>query len=160
MTVDADSLPAGHHVFTHVLPSGENIHIDVSGLRSAVVLNPNFDHQRKLIPIDPHLAHTFVRDNIVSPQRVVQLMGRHRHEADLLRMEPLVFCADGSFTDGAPDVFFVDGHHRYVMCAVFQLTSAPAYIVPPDFWARFRISGLPSISQQELLDLPIRPRNY
>lgn len=159
--IDGRTLPHGESIFTHVLSSGENIHIHAGRLRSRL-LNPAFDHQRKLIPCDPKVAHSWIADNVVSPHRVVELLKRHDRLEVLRRMEPVILCTDQhpDPKSGLPDQFFVDGHHRYVMCAILHLPHIPAYLVPWDFWQSYRIINLPPITRDQLLAMPITKRSY
>lgn len=160
--IDGTKLPMGESIFTHVLPDGENIHIHAGRLRQRLVSNPAFDHQRKLIPCDPRVAHRWIADNIVSPNRVVELLKRHERLEVLRRMEAVILCTDRDPDPetGLPDQFFVDGHHRYVMCSILRLPHVPAYLVPWDFWQPYRITGLPPMTRDQLLSLPITKRSY
>jgi hypothetical protein len=158
--IDALTLPHGDAIYTFVSPEGENISIHAGRLRQwqlARTPRPEWS----LAPISPALAQRFDRENVTSRGRIATMIGRIRALRNPFWIEPILFAADGTFTDaGAPNVLLVDGHHRYAAFAVLGLPMIPAWIIPPSEWEPFRITGLPDVTAQELRDLPITPRDY
>lgn len=153
--IPASSLPPSALVFTHVLESGENINISISHLRSFLRSRPREPHR---VPVDPHMAHSWIKQNIVSTERIEELAARYA--SDPSTFEPVILCHDGSYTNGAPDVFFADGHHRYCIWAFCGVSSILAYLVPEDEWRPYLVSGLRPLTSTELLSLPNLKRNY
>lgn len=137
-------------IFTHVLPNGTNINIDSSRLHAwCKVMKPEIF----LTPVDPKMARSFVDNNIASQARCIELLAKPQ-------LAPIILCKDGTFTDGRPDIFFVDGHHRYVLAYMLKLPFIPAHVLDLDQWQPFLIEGVPPITQEHLLAMPITPRNY
>lgn len=155
--IDASTLPLGTPIFSHVCDDGENIHILASALRTSVLKIASHTHIRH-VPLDPKLAHDWIATNVVSPQRVSELLRRHRDP--LHDMEPVLLCEAGTTTNYLPDVLFVDGHHRYVMCAALRVPLVPCFQIPFAFWQPYRIIGLPNITRDELRRRPITQRSY
>ena len=142
-----------YQIYTFVQPDGTNIHIDSDGLR-------RWCHTAKPevfnVPIDAALAEEFLRDNIVSPDRVRQLAKR---ASDLT---PLIFAKDGTEgANGGPNVMLVDGHHRYVLYAFAGHQFAPGFVLEPSEWEPFRVEcDWLNTTDAELKALPIPPRHY
>lgn len=153
MAIDARTLPVDlQHIFTYVDNDGTNVNIHAARLREWVLKNARgitvWD-----VPINRGLARKFLRDNVVDKKRVIALTADHLKE-------PLLFCKDGTFTEGRPDVFLVDGHHRYCWYAFMGIALAPAWVLERGQWKEYTIEGLPTISQQGLIDMPVLKRDY
>lgn len=148
-------------IYTHVAKDGTNTHIDVAALRNELLNNMEFDKYISLVPVDVSMAQSYLRDNVIDPVRVVQLMRRHMG-LPFEKWEPMILCQDNISTaaNGALDVFHADGHHRYVMHSIMRLPFARTYLVPYAGWQKYRVTGLPSLTQQELRDSPVLKRNY
>jgi len=131
-------------IFTHVLPSGENINIAASRLREFLLAHPQeSEPTRHLIPIDPKLAQSFIDRNTVNFKRVMNLRVLHCRE-------PIILGKDGTFTNGRPDVFFIDGHHRYVRAFIANCPTIEGFVLEPKQWRPFLVSGLPPTTVAEL----------
>lgn len=131
-------------IFTHVAKDGTNTNIASHRLLKHCLEQ---DYETHMLPVDRALAYSFIETNAVSEERVRQLF----HEPTLA---PVVLCEDGKFTDGKPDVFFCDGHHRYVLAAICKVTHIPCWSLLPTQWAPFAILDLPAIDQKTLEAVP------
>jgi hypothetical protein len=107
----------------------------------------------QLVPVDPGLAASFIKDNVVSRERIMELI----HRTDL---EPIIWGKDGTFTEGRPDVFLMDGHHRYALHAAARVAFIKSYVLEMEQWEAFRITDAPEITQDQLRDVPILRRLY
>lgn len=142
----------GEGIYTFVDNSGVNINIASQRLHdwcAAAGLEP------QLAPVDRDLSKTFIRDNAVSRDRVKELMKRKD-------LAPIILCKDGTFStkNGGPNVYLVDGHHRYVLYSALKLPYIPAYCLEVEQWKPFEIEGLSDISREALRDIPILKRSY
>lgn len=147
--IEAKTLGPLDPVFTHVLPDGTNINIHSGRLR-------DWCAGRKLpislVPVETATAIRFIRENIVDTMHLHYLA--REIKARRLQPDPIILCKDGGFTNGRPDVLFVDGHHRYVIAAAIHLSAIPAYLLEVEQWKPFQVSGLPDLTHNELRDMP------
>lgn len=137
-------------IFTHVLPNGTNINIDATKLRAwCLVMKP----QIYQIPVDFDRAQSYLRDNVVSFDRCLQLLTKDR-------LDPIIMAKDGTFTEGRPDVFHVDGHHRYALAGMMHIHFIPGHCLETHEWHPFQIEGVPSVTAEHLAAMPITQRDY
>jgi len=145
-----DLNPLTEGIYTFVAKDGSNTNIASNRLHDWCATANLEIHAA---PVDQKLAQSFLRNNIASLDRCLKLLTKGN-------LSPIIFCHEGSFTEGRPDVLFVDGHHRYTLCGMMKLPYIPAYMLLPSQWEPFRITDLPDMTQSELLDLPITHRSY
>jgi hypothetical protein len=89
-------------------------------------------------------VQTFLTQNAINRSRLDALAQKYLHGAAI---EPIIMC----YTDRSKDEgMLVDGRHRYVYSFVEGLRRIPAYMLDRAEWHPFRISGLPSMTQEEL----------
>lgn len=158
--LSASSFSPKEPIYTFITPSGENINIAASklrlhcmGLDSGPTLRPAYRFKVFDFPIRPALAESFVHDNIISTARVIELLTKPR-------LDPIIAAVYDHDANGLPNVMLVDGHHRYYLAHAMKLPHIPAFVLQPEEWHPFQISGCPTISQDELRSIPITPRNY
>lgn len=152
--IDGSKLSPWEQIFTFVAPDGYNIHIHAPRLRQHLLAT---GHPIVVVPVQPKLAQDYVRDNIVSPRRVLQLDG-----ASL--WEPIILCKTEAYEKPEhptiPQVLHVDGHHRLVRHAMMGLSTIKAFLVDMYRWQPFRVYNLPDTTQAQLNAEPIIPRHY
>lgn len=154
------SLLSGTPIYTFIAPDGINTHIAASLLREwALRAKPEI----VLTPTDRELARSFIRDNIVSKHRCLQLARRSSAGEDIF--EPILYCHDGGLTQGRPDVLLVDGHHRFFLASIWGQLFIKSHILTEAQWRPFQIAssdGPFSIdtTSDDLRRKPITPRNY
>ncbi len=134
--------------------TGKNVNIASERLRQWTLTQ---DLEQVLVPVNAPLAQTFVRDNIVSRQRLVELMTRNAMGEEFA---PILFAKDGGSTNGAPDVMLIDGHHRLVIAAALGRPFILSQVLEECHWRPFEIAGLPDITDEELKAIPILARSY
>lgn len=140
-------------IYTFVDMEGVNVNIDAAALRKWCLKSKLEVH---LAPIDHELAHSFVRENTISLQRVKQIISNH-----ILLNEPVIFCKDGTFADdGGPNVMLVDGHHRYFVYSYMQLNCIPCYLLEVEQWKPFQMHNLPEVTREQLMSIPVIKRDY
>ena len=154
MAIDFNTLPDKHPIYSFVGNDGVNIHIDSPGLRNWCIKNRP---EVFLSPTDPKLARTFVRDNVVSPSRVIALAMRFTMGE---KPDPIIYCKSGTLTNGRPDVYLVDGHHRFYILSMGEAKYIKAHLLEVHQWKPFQVVGVPKISQDFLRNMPILPRDY
>lgn len=144
-------------VFTYVQDDGTNINLDVVNLRAWCLTHVGHTHGPKLvrIPVEEVIARHFINDNIASLDRVTELSKRH-----LALLDPVILCRHGFNPDGTQRDMYVDGHHRYVLAYMLHMKVLPAFFLESAQWSPFQIEGVPTMTKQELRDLPITKRNY
>ena len=142
-----------HHIYTFVDNDGTNIHIDSTALREWCLSNKDlivYD-----IPMKRDLGLEFLRDNVISLERIKELISKQR------TLDPIIMCKDGTYDDkGAPNVLIVDGHHRYFLACLADLKIIPGYCLEVEQWKPFIMEGLPKLTQDQLRKAPIIKRNY
>ena len=141
-------------IYTFVKPDGPNVHIDSEGLRQwTLQAKPEVVE----VPIDREIALGFLRDNVISSRRVMELMQGYT------TLTPMIFAKDGtiSVANGGPNVMLVDGHHRYACYAAVGLKFAPAHVLERAEWEPFRIEDeWLNTTEAGLKALPVTVRNY
>jgi hypothetical protein len=141
------------NIYTFVADNGENIHIDAESLRKWCLRNKKLEIH--LIPIRVDIAKEMVRDNIVSPERLIELSKR-------TVLDPIIMCKDGTFSkeNGGPNTMIVDGHHRFVLCAMAKMPVIPGYFLEVEQWKPFQLYGIPDMTKEQLIKAPITKRDY
>lgn len=135
-------------VFTFIdVKTGENTHIDSGGLREWCAANRE-KLKVEMVPVDKEIARSFLElDNSVSEAHLKKVAG-------LKELDPIIFGMSGTFSNGAPDVMLVDGHHRYYLAALaWGMEAIPAYVLERAQWEPFRMQ-LQDMTAEELRDLP------
>lgn len=172
MARKASTLPHAYPIYTWVADTGENIHIDTQAIRNWCIKR---QPKVQLVGIDLVLAKSFIHQNVVNPQRCVQLA--IECEAGLRKLDPVIFCLmqkpeldkRGIKYGGGqtPDALLVDGHHRYAMMAMLKQPTIPGHVLTVHQWARFRIiDDRPAhmkpltVTKEELEAQPVTIREY
>lgn len=157
----ASSLPPTESIYTFVdRRTGANINIASARLRVWVLsMLHELDANKFSIPVEPEKARFYLNNNVVSRDRVAQLISMLHTDPDAVS-EPLIFAKDGSYTNGRPDVMHIDGHHRYCVYAVLRVPVAPAVILEPTQWAPFQIAGCIDIDEATLQAIPPLQKHY
>jgi len=144
--------------YTHVGPDGVNTQIASARLR-AHVLKHITDFEVFNVPVRRKLAQDFFRDNAISMVRVHALTKEDRRE-------PILFCKDGTFTrdvtsgDMLPDVFLVDGHHRYARAAMDGEPMIAAWVLELGEWEEFRIVETIELTHEALRAMPVLQKEW
>lgn len=156
--IPASALPFKASIYTFVTHSGENIHIFAGGLRLHCLESKTLEIF--IVPVNFEMGQRLLRDNIISPVRAQELYTRFQSSKE--GIEPVIFCKDGTLseTNGQPNVMLVDGHHRYFLAASLKVPLIAAYVLEPEDWQPFQISGLPDTTQAALQAAPITKRSY
>lgn len=139
-------------IYTYISPEGANTHIDSEGLYSWTQTHAS-ELEIFSVPLDHSLAQRFIRENTVSQQRIWELLSKPT-------LTPVIFCKDGTFTEGRPDVLLVDGHHRYVLGSICRAEFIPGFVLEEAQWRPFQLEGLPPLTKAELQAIPLSPRSY
>ena len=150
MTIDIRELVRGEPLFTWVADDGTNIKIASTRLRNWVLLN---QHTLEIfaVHVDIEMGTSWLSTGQCDPARV---RGLNRRE----RREPIIFCKRPTFTDGKPDVFLVDGHHRYARAALDGDPLIECWLIEEKDWRPFQVVGGINITQEQLKSAPLR--NY
>lgn len=150
---DGSKYPIGYSVYTYVYDNtGENIHIDVPRLRKWCLRKRP---QKFMVQVDTNLAMEYVENNIVSNDRVKELLGRWRKNE---KFDPIIIAKSGR--SYGPDTYHVDGHHRYVVYAALEIPFIEGWVLPKESWKKYQIINIPTLSHEELRAQPILKRNY
>jgi hypothetical protein len=141
-----------HQIYTFIDREGVNTHIDSVGLREWCLANKP---ETFWVPIDPKLARSFLRNNTISTERVLQLLEKPS-------LDPIILVKDGtnSLKNGGPNVMLVDGHHRYYFANACRMTMIPGHVLEVEQWRPFIVEGVPPLTQEQLRNMPIMKRNY
>ena len=141
-------------IYTFVADDGENVHIDSAALyKWCTETKPEIF----LLPLDKSLFASFIRDNVIAPQRVYDLA--KRKDKDLA---PIIMVKDGTVSarNGAPNVMLVDGHHRYALACIRQQEYIKGHMLELEQWKPFQLHGVPDMTQEQLIRTPILKRDY
>jgi hypothetical protein len=139
------------NIFTFVADDGENVHIDSEALRLWCKLAKP---EVFWIPLKYELAKEFVRDNVISVERVAELSKRKD-------LDPIIMVKDGTIGEnGHPNAMLVDGHHRYYLACLAKLEVIPGHFLEVDQWKPFKLNGIPSVTADQLRRMPVTKRNY
>jgi hypothetical protein len=139
------------HIYTHVDLDGVNTHIDSEKLRRWCIANKP---EIFIIPLKYELMAEFRRDNVVSPERILELSKRKD-------LDPIIMVKDGTFGDnGGPNVFLVDGHHRYALACMRGQKHILGHFLEESQWRPFQIYLAKDITAEELRARPVTKRNY
>lgn len=139
-------------VYTHVLPDGTNLNINVEAIRSLLRRMPN----APIVKVELNLRDfwTMYHGNEFDPHRVMELKRRPPSS-----LEP---CIWGLWGDDLSKLsgFLMDGRHRYALAILRGQKEIPAYIIPESVWRDFLIDSLLQYTQDQLRDSPVPKRNY
>lgn len=141
--IDARTLPINETTYTHVGDDGVNTHIASERLRKWCLEN---SPEIFLTPVNMAVAKTFITNNVVSWERVCSMKSNG---------EPILYCKDGFFTGGNPDVFLVDGHHRYARAAALREPFIEAWVLDLEQWKPFQLCNVPDTTQDKLRKAPV-----
>jgi len=150
--INIKDLPIGEPIYTYASEDGSNIHIAAERLR---IWCQRTKPEIFLAPVDEQLAETFIRDNLISTERLFSLTLQILQDGQL---EPVIFCKTGTTSHGGDDVILADGHHRYYLQR--KAGHLLAHILEKHEWEPFRIDGHPTITQEQLINIPIHKREY
>lgn len=148
MTLHIRDYKPGDAIYTFIDEHGVNTHIDSEKLREWCAQYKDCLDVVD-VPIDPKMAKSFLDENAITEAHLMEV-------AQLSKWDPLIICKFGTYTNGAPDVMLVDGHHRYYLVAAIGGKSAPAYILEPVQWKPFQIEGRVPMTLEELKRTPCK----
>lgn len=158
MTIDGTTLGPWEQIYTFVRNDGRNIHIHSPRLRSHCL---QMNYKPILAPVDTKLAQSFLRDNIVSPWRIKQLMEKISEDKAL---EPIILCKTEAYGHPCdlhtPEVLLVDGHHRYTIAALAKSPVIIAWLLELHQWQPFTVIGIPDYTNEALKAEPIIPKPH
>lgn len=139
------------NIYTFIDDDGKNIHIDSVALREwCMKTKPEIF----LLPMNYKVAKDFYHDNVISVARVKELMKRDH-------LDPIIMVKDGTTgKNGYPNAMLVDGHHRYYLAYKQGKKFIEGYFLELFQWKPFQLHGLPSITKDQLRDVPITKRDY
>jgi hypothetical protein len=155
MPLSASDYPNGAPVYTYVCDDGTNIHIDATKLRAwCIAMKPPI----YAVPVDHAEGQRYLRDNICSFDRCMELALSPRHA----RLDPIIFGHRGTSNpeNGSPNVMLIDGHHRYALASILRLPIISAHLIMPEIWQTFQVIGLPDLTQDQLRNIPLTQRSY
>jgi hypothetical protein len=158
MPVRFEDLDDHSPMYSFVGDDGENVHI-ASGLLYQWVQRNRNNLETVNIPIDPIRATHYIRDNVVSRKRCREMLEFIRSDKTHT-FQPMIYGESGSYTHNLPDLYHIDGHHRYVVYAFLQRPFGESYMLEQHQWSEYQITGVPDLTKQELNRMPIKPRNY
>jgi hypothetical protein len=139
------------NIYSFVADNGENIHIDSERLRLWCIANKP---EVFWIPLKYDLLEEFIRDNVVDPNRVIEL-GKRKD------LEPIIMVKDGTTgSNGHPNALLVDGHHRYALACLRRQTIIEGHFLEEAQWRPFQIHWMRDLTAEELRARPITKRNY
>jgi hypothetical protein len=139
------------NIYSFVGDNGENIHIDSEALRVWCALHKP---EIFLIPLKYELVDEFRRDNVVSPERIIELAKRSH-------LDPIIMVKDGTIgANGGPNTMLVDGHHRFVLACLRGRIVIEGHFLEVAQWKPFQIYGIPNMTKDQLRAAPITKRNY
>lgn len=99
------------------------------------------------VPIKPRMLQEFAKTNSISVEKLKKLATAITLG---LRPPPILFGHDGTTSsDGRPNVFLIDGRHRYTLYTLAGLHFIPSYIVERPLWEPFQVD-LPTITPEQL----------
>lgn len=147
--LDAKDYPDGSAVYSFVDKDGTNTHIDSEKLRVWCR-----EHRRELeihlTPVEAHIASSFLTENVIDLPHVFEV-------AQMPKLDPLIYGHDGTYhTNGGPNVYLIDGHHRYFLAWTMKIPFIPAYLLKPGQWQQFQIIGLPDQTREQLIAAPTK----
>lgn len=151
MPIQFKDLPNGERLYSYVDPDGTNIHIASAKIYDWCIKNEK-TLEIQLVPVDPLMAKLYINQNTINRERLRELAMRHSMREDL---KPCIFGIDKpNKVNGRPDVFHIDGHHRYVLAAALAQPFIPAWILTRAQWEPYQVMGVPDITQEELNRIP------
>lgn len=140
-------------IYTFIHDDGRNINLASGRMRSWLLAS---GLPTAFAPVDPEFAKTFMRDNTISIPRLETLTLEYSRLKDpFLEIEPIIICHRGTIgANGHPDVYLVDGHHRYFLFSILGLGRIRTWFLQVEQWKPYEIEGLPAMSQAELRAYP------
>lgn len=136
-------LPLMCGIYSFVDDNGHNTHIYVDGIRKWVK-----DNKPIVVggPVDDEIAKDMFKNNVVSEERLKQLL---KHPE--LAAEPLIYGIRDYNKDNHPNVMLIDGHHRYVLAAMAKIPIYPSILLLKSVWEQFQIAGFDKLYTKEKL---------
>jgi hypothetical protein len=139
-----------HQIYTWVRDDGKNFNISTHHLIEWInKTKPAHD----FLPIDKSLVDGFIASNSISVDRIRQMMMMDNPPSD-----PIIMCLTGRQNINGipgPEGMLVDGRHRYALYAACGLKLIPCYVIKKLDWQPFRISGMPRLTKQGLVEVPV-----
>jgi hypothetical protein len=158
MTVKFEDLNNHDPMYSFVGDDGENTHV-ASGLLYDWVQRNRANLEVVLTPVDPTRAVSYIRDNVVSKRRCLEMLAWLNTDKNF-GFQPMIYGETGTFTRSLPDLYHIDGHHRYVVYAYIGRPFAESYILEQSQWRQYQITGVPDLTKDTLKQMPIKPRDY
>lgn len=156
MTVRFEDLNNHDPMYSFVGDDGENIHVATALLYEWVQRN-KANLEIVLTPIDPNRAASYIRTNVVSRKRCIEILRHLRQNGTL---QPMIYAESGTYTHRLPDMYHIDGHHRFVCYAFLNRPFGDSYILQQHQWRPFQIVGVPDLTKDQLERMPIKQRDY
>jgi hypothetical protein len=139
------------NIFSFVGDDGTNIHVNAEKLRLWCIENKP---EIFLLPLRYELLNNFKRDNVVNPERVLELASRKD-------LAPIIMVKDGTIGgNGYPNAILVDGHHRYALACLRGQKYIDGYFLEEAQWRPFQIHWLRDLTAEELRARPVTKRDY
>ena len=145
-------------MYTHILPSGETIHIDAAALRKVLLRMHSMELRARTfnVAIEARNFWAMLEERQFDPRRCTELALRCPGRWNF---EPLIWGLWGSRPDDGHGAFLMDGHHRYALAVVRGEKDIPSWLIPRYVWEDFLVPG-PQMTREQLRDLPPTHRSY
>jgi len=153
MTVPFHAMHNHEGLYSFVGDDNEQIHVATERLYAWVQKRK---HRLEIFetPVIPTLALKFIRDNSVDKKRATEIL------KDFQNIQPVIFGKTGTQSNGRPDMYLIDGRHRYMCHVYLKLPLIKCYILELKQWHKFLVTGVPMITKEMLAAMPIKPRGY
>jgi len=152
--IDVQEMEQFEPLYQFVANDGENINIASRRLRAwANEASARGEIETFVAPCEDTMAEKFIRERSVDPRHVAELLLR-----DPRTLWPVLFGIERAgewltTRDGAQgfgDVITIDGHHTYVAHCIARCPFVRAHFLRREEWERFRVTGVPSTTAEEL----------
>lgn len=151
MPFDGNTFGPYEPIFTWINEkSGQNINIASKRLFEHLLANPT-KYPVAFIPVWPDVIADFLAENCINEAHAKRLTADQR-------AVPIILGHRGTYdASGAPDVMFIDGHHRYYRAFLEGDPVILTYLLTPSEWYDFSIVNLPKITKEELKEIAPKP---
>lgn len=132
-------IPGDDVVFQRITPSGDHQVIAVTRLF-------RFCQQTRMVPVPLGIVESKAREIVrlgrIDRAKIVSL------QPNAMKI-PLLVIRDRNGNDD-----LIDGNHRYVKAAIMKFPVLDAYLCTPVIWAQYIVTGLPKLTEEELMKAP------